>query len=799
MDRSAATAGLTVFVLAPHLVSDLAGTSATGIEEVWFTAGSGDDSLIGGAGADSLAGGAGNDALQGGAGADTLGGGAGDDTLLGGDGVDRLSGGLGADRFVLQGIGAVGSTLGAIDRVTDFAAAQGDLLVLRGQAVGGAILPIATRSFAVAGQPLLPVGFGGSLPARATLAAGILLPDRTGGRAYTLYWQPDTTGGWVLLDVNRDGVLGAGDLVMRVDTTGGAPITAASFIAGTFATTGTTGGDSLVGGSDADSILGFAGADTLAGLDGNDTLLGGEGDDSLDGGAGQDSLTGGEGADWLVGGTGNDTLDGGGGNDTLYGGTGDDLLLGGAGADLLEGGAGDDSLEGGLGADRLTGGAGADTLLLQAMGEAAWSTLGTMDSVIGFSRAEGDRIRLSDGFWGLADGRGATAGTYMGADGIARPLVFNGSTLRPQAALSAGMALPAQPLGGLAAYQLHWIPALVAGQPAGGWLVLDLDRNGRLDTTDLVVRFGGAGADVTIGAADFYDGTLLSLAGGYAVAGTAGDDTLTGGSLGESFIGSAGSDLIQGGAGAGNALSYAGFSGPLAVTFTGTGAGTTAKPGGRADSFTDIHALTGTAGNDTLDASAAVNGFYALTLEGRAGNDRIIGNGTTGVQLSYANSPAAVVVDLALGTATDGWGGTDTLLGIRRVLLASAFHDTVSGSAFDDVFLSGRDGNRSIDGRGGINEYRYAGSGAVTIVLARTSHGGILESAYALKPGGIDRLSNIQAAVGGAGDDSILGSTADERLAGAAGNDMLDGAGGHDIVFYDVIAPARRCRLRAWC
>jgi Ca2+-binding RTX toxin-like protein len=52
VDRSAATAALTVFVLAPHLVSDLAGTSITGIEEVRFTAGSGDDSLVGGAGAD---------------------------------------------------------------------------------------------------------------------------------------------------------------------------------------------------------------------------------------------------------------------------------------------------------------------------------------------------------------------------------------------------------------------------------------------------------------------------------------------------------------------------------------------------------------------------------------------------------------------------------------------------------------------------------------------------------------------------------------------------------------------------
>ncbi|MCO6418579.1 hypothetical protein JYK14_20800 [Siccirubricoccus sp. KC 17139] len=833
VDRSAATTGTELYLLAPHLVSDLAGTSATGIEELHFTAGSGDDRLVGGAYADSLAGGGGQDALQGGAGNDTLLGGAGDDTLLGGAGQDVLTGGSGADRFVLQGTGVVESSLGSIDRITDFNAAEGDLLILRGQTVGGDILAIASGSFAATGLPLRPIGFGGSLPTRATLAAGIALADRSGGQAYTLYWQPDATGGWLLADLNFDGVLGAGDFTARVDT-GGAAITAASFAAGTFSSTGTIGADSLVGGGGGDRILGFAGNDTLAGLGGDDSLAGGAGDDSLDGGEGHDrlageeggdwlvgggggdrilgcagndtraglggdgSLDGGEGharlageagGDWLVGGAGQDTLDGGAGQDTLYGGAEADLLIGGAGNDYLDAGAGDDSIEGGPGADTIIGGAGADILLLQAMGEAAWSSLSAMDSIIGFSRADGDRIRISDAFWGRSDGSGATAGTYTGADGIARPLVFSGALLTPQGSLSLGQSLPRQWLGGLDAYQLFWIPALVAGQAAGGWLVLDLDRDGVLGAGDFVARFGGSDADVTIGAADFYAGTLLELGGGYALAGTAGDDTLTGGSLGEVITGSGGSDLISGGAGAGNALTYAGLAGPLSVIFTGAYAGTVAKPGGATDRFSFVHALTATSGNDTIDASAAATSFYALTLEGRGGHDRIIGNGTTGIQLSYANSPAAVAVNLALGTATDGWGGTDTLVNIRRVLLGSAFHDTLFGSAFDDVILSGTNGNKTVDGGGGINEYRYAGSGNVTIMLARTSFGSIVESAYALKPGGTDRLANIQVAVGGAGNDSITGSAADERLAGAAGNDTLDGGGGHDTAFYDVLAP----------
>ena len=57
---------------------------------------------------------------------------------------------------------------------------------------------------------------------------------------------------------------------------------------------------------------------------------------------------------------------------------------------------------------------------------------------------------------------------------------------------------------------------------------------------------------------------------------------------------------------------------------------------------------------------------------------------------------------------------TDTLVDIRRVAALSAHGDTVLGSAWDDLFLSGRNGNKSFDGRNGQDEWRYAGAGAVT-------------------------------------------------------------------------------------
>ena len=53
---------------------------------------------------------------------------------------------------------------------------------------------------------------------------GSACPIRQRGAAYHLYWQPGlSAGGWLLLDVDRDGLLGAADLVVRVDL-GGRPV-----------------------------------------------------------------------------------------------------------------------------------------------------------------------------------------------------------------------------------------------------------------------------------------------------------------------------------------------------------------------------------------------------------------------------------------------------------------------------------------------------------------------------------------------------------------------------------------------
>lgn len=87
--------------------------------------------------------------------------------------------------------------------------------------------------------------------------------------------------------------------------------------------------------------------------------------------------------------SGNDTVTGTKYADVILGRAGNDVLKGGSGNDRLEGGAGNDKLVGGTGADVLYGGDGADTFIFQSIKDG-------VDTIRDFSRAERDRIDLSD-------------------------------------------------------------------------------------------------------------------------------------------------------------------------------------------------------------------------------------------------------------------------------------------------------------------------------------------------------------------------------------------------------------------
>jgi serralysin len=124
--------------------------------------------------ANVLTGNSASNILSGLAGNDTLFGGAGNDRLIGGDGADRLTGGAGDDRFEFGG--ASTSPYGAGDRITDFNTGN-DTIVIDLTSGSGAF--IGTSSFKA----------GGAIEARY-----------------------DSVGDQVQVDLNNNGVFGAGDL-----------------------------------------------------------------------------------------------------------------------------------------------------------------------------------------------------------------------------------------------------------------------------------------------------------------------------------------------------------------------------------------------------------------------------------------------------------------------------------------------------------------------------------------------------------------------------------------------------------
>ena len=90
---------------------------------------------------------------------------------------------------------------------------------------------------------------------------------------------------------------------------------------------------------------------------------------------------------------------GGTGNDTIKGNSAANYLFGFDGDDNIDGGAGNDQIEGGRGNDTLKGGAGGDTFIFRSPFD------GTIDTLLDFNVAEGDRIQLDHNiFTGLQKG-----------------------------------------------------------------------------------------------------------------------------------------------------------------------------------------------------------------------------------------------------------------------------------------------------------------------------------------------------------------------------------------------------------
>jgi Ca2+-binding RTX toxin-like protein len=248
---------------------------------------------------------------------------------------------------------------------------------------------------------------------------------------------------------------------------------------------------------------------------------------------------------------------------------------------------------------------------------------------------------------------------------------------------------------------------------------------------------------------------------------------------------------------AGNGVYYSSLGsggGTIIATFSDYLNATVIKSIGGADTLANINYIFGSIGGDVLNGSptAAPNDVYVQTklLQGGAGNDTINGFGLTINRADYSSATSAISVDLAAGSASDGHGGTDLMVNVRRVR-GSNFNDTILGSAGDDVIETRTLGSHRLDGGGGTNTYNFADTAgtsdtsAVLIDLGTTPADGGGYVGFVVKPTGItDTLIRFNQARGADGNDTLYGTPGDDVLRGAAGDNLLDGRGGVNTLEY---------------
>lgn len=228
--------------------------------------------------------------------------------------------------------------------------------------------------------------------------------------------------------------------------------------------------------------------------------------------------------------------------------------------------------------------------------------------------------------------------------------------------------------------------------------------------------------------------------------------------------------------------------------------------------------VTGSSGNDTLDAASGVTSvadtvsgldgndiLYGLggadALLGGNGNDILIG-GTGGDTVdggpgtdtaSYETSAAAVAINLLTNSVSGGDAAGDTLISIENVT-GSNSNDTLIGG-FGNNVLSGLGGNDTLAGNGGQDTLsggagadRLDGGGEVDTADYSTSSAGVNVniSDAATESGGDaqgDTLVGIENLVGSNSADSLTGSGSTNLLSGLDGNDTIVGNTGSDIIY----------------
>ncbi len=220
----------------------------------------------------------------------------------------------------------------------------------------------------------------------------------------------------------------------------------------------------------------------------------------------------------------------------------------------------------------------------------------------------------------------------------------------------------------------------------------------------MAVINGTAGNDTLVGgdASDF----MYGLEGDDSLSGAAGNDSLNGGP---------GNDTLNGGDGKDYVIYTDATAGVAISLVNGTASG-----GGGNDTLVSIETVFGSPFADTITGDAGANLLFGRagddTIDGGAGDDTLSGDegndaliGGLGLDTVIFNSATSgVTVNLALGTASGGGLGNDTLDSIERVE-GSSYGDSLTGDIGDDA-LAGWGGDDIIDGGEGNDSTFFSGN-----------------------------------------------------------------------------------------